>query len=60
LQGLSEKVDGTLKLLGINTIEELGSNKFFRNAEAITTLAQYEELKTAEERKAEKLQKQLE
>jgi len=60
LQGLSEKVDGTLKLLGIHTIGELGSNKFFRNAEAITTLAQYEELKTAEERKAEKVQKQLE
>ena len=59
LQGLTEKVDGTLKLLGIKTIGELGTNKFFKNAEAIAILADFEELKTAEERKAERLAKQL-
>lgn len=59
LQGLTEKVDNTLKLLGINTIGELGTSKYFANAEAICALAEFEELKTAEERKAEKLAKSL-
>lgn len=59
LQGLTEKVDGALKVLGIGTIGELGTNKYFQYAEAIAALADYEELQTAEERKAEKLQKQL-
>lgn len=60
LQGLTEKVDNTLKLLGINTIGELGNSKYFANAEAIVTLAEFEELKTAAERKADRMAKKLE
>jgi len=59
LQGLTEKVDDALKALHIHTIQDLGTNKYFHYAEAIAGLAEYEELKTAEERKAEKIQKRL-
>lgn len=59
LQGLTAKADAALQGMGITTIGQLADCKFFAWAQAIVELAEYEETMTKEERKAERLKKQL-
>jgi len=54
LEGLTEKADALLKELGVKTIGDLAEFKYCKRAEAIVTLAAYEELKTKEERRVAK------
>jgi len=51
LEGLSDKAGGLLESLGCKTVGDLAECKYFRWAEAIVCAAQYEESKTAPERK---------
>ena len=60
LEGLTTTADETLKDLGVKTIEDLATLKFCLWAEAIVTLAPYEETKTKEERKLASALKKLE
>lgn len=59
LEGLTTKADETLKDLGVETIADLADFKYAAWAEAIVTLAPYEETKTKEERKLAKELKKL-
>jgi predicted flap endonuclease-1-like 5' DNA nuclease len=59
LEGLTPKADETLKGLNVVTIEDLATWKYPAQAEAICTLAQYEETKSKEERHLEKELKKL-
>jgi len=59
LEGLSDAAGEILKELGVKTIGDLGSFKYCTWAESMVTLADYEELETADERKAARLAKQL-
>lgn len=52
--GLTEKASALLKELGVKTIGDLAEFKYCQRAEAITTLAAFEELKTKEERRLAK------
>eukprot|EP00977_Amphora_coffeiformis_P002342 scaffold437_cov159-Amphora_coffeaeformis.AAC.21 len=54
LEGLTTKADETLKDLGVTTIADLAEFKYAAWAEAIVTLAPYEETKTKEERHKER------
>ena len=60
LEGLTTTADETLKDLGVKTIEDLAEFKYAQWAEAIITLAPYEETQTKEERKLAKALKKLE
>lgn len=59
LEGLTEKADELLGSMGLKTIGDLATFKFCEWAEAITVLAEYEELKNKEERHLEKALKRL-
>lgn len=60
LEGLTTKADETLADLGVKTIADLADFKYAAWAQAIVTLAPYEETKSKEERKLEKALKKLE
>jgi predicted RecB family nuclease len=60
LEGLTTKADDLLKDLGVKTIGDLADFKYCKWAEAIVTLAKYEELQTKEEKRMEKVKKNLE
>ena len=59
LEGLTDKANEVFKGLKVTTIGELASFKYCSWAEAMVTLAKFEETKTSEERKQERLAKQL-
>lgn len=59
LEGLTEKADETLKHMGIKTIGDLASCKYFAWAQAIVEVAKYEEQLTAKERKIAREQEKL-
>lgn len=60
LQGLSEKVGALLAELNVNTVKDLAEFKFCQRAEAIVTMAEFEQTKTDVELKAERMLKKLE
>ncbi|CAK9032026.1 Uncharacterized protein SCF082_LOCUS19894 [Durusdinium trenchii] len=60
LQGLTEKADACLKHHHVDTIEKLGSWKFFAIAESMVDLVDTEETMTPEERKQAREMKKLE
>ena len=59
LQGLGAKADSALGELGIETIGDFARFKYAAIAEAIVNLSPYEETKSSEERKLEKLRRTL-
>jgi hypothetical protein len=59
LEGLSEKAGELLVALGCKSVEKLATCKYFCWAEAIVCASQYEESKTAAERKMEKAMNKL-
>jgi predicted RecB family nuclease len=59
LEGLTEKADETLKHIGIKTISDLASSKYFKWAEAIVEVAKYEEQLTAKQRRVAREQEKL-
>ena len=59
IEGLTDQAGELLESLGAKTIGELAECKYFCWAEAIVCAAQYEEQKTAAERKMEKAMNQL-
>ena len=59
IEGLSDKAGELLSSLGCKTIGDLAECKYFCWAEAIVCAANYEEQKTAAERKMEKAMNQL-
>mmetsp|Transcript_16241 Transcript_16241/g.39998 ORF Transcript_16241/g.39998 Transcript_16241/m.39998 type:complete len:189 (+) Transcript_16241:3-569(+) len=60
LQGLPPKADEELQSHHITTIQKLADWKYMKWAQAVTALVDYEETKSAEQRKAEKMLKKLE
>lgn len=60
LQGLSETADDALKVLGVETIRDFADLKYAALAEAIITLAPFEETRTIQERKYERALHKLE
>lgn len=59
LQGLTGAADSLLGSIGIKTIDDLASCRYFHWAQAICDIAEYEETATSAERKAARAAKQL-
>jgi hypothetical protein len=59
LQGLTGAADSLLGSIGIKCVGDLANCKYFRWAQAICAIAEYEEVHTASERKASRAAKKL-
>lgn len=59
LQGLPERVSSLLTDMHVLTVADLANFKYCQRAEAIVTMASFENKKSFEERKAERLAKKL-